>query len=36
MRNRKVKLIGLGFIFGICLSVVSKIMINSKQIKGVN
>lgn len=32
MKNRKVKLIGLGVIFGICLSVISKIIINSKSV----
>lgn len=32
MRNKKVTLIGLGVIFGICLSVISKIIINSKSV----
>lgn len=32
MRNKKVKLIGLGVIFGVCLSVISKIIINSKNV----
>ena len=37
MRNRKVKLIGLGVIFGMCLSIIiSKIIINSKNVSWLN